>query len=235
MSYFEIFFKDREELYNSFKSFDTKHRLRILDKLSQKENESDFLSLVTEVNFGLFLDQFSDSICKMSFDKLTPDWTIELNNQKIIAEVVRLNPSAKDKAHLDCNSANSGIIKFDYRRLASGKSRLVKKALKYIPIIEKYDLPYIICIYIDFHTWFTKDDLYHSLYGEKEDNIFNDRYYSHSLEKALYYSAKKEMKGVSGVLLRQSDEHTYYHNFSVDNRLNEKNKAIFLNWQRPYE
>jgi hypothetical protein len=236
MGYLEEFFKNRDNLYNSFKSFDTKHGLGILNQLSKQKTESKFLSLVTEINFGMFLTQFSDSISyEMSFDKITPDWTIEMNNQKIIAEVVRLNPSAKVKAHLDSDSPHRGIIKFDFRRLHSGKSRLVEKALTYTPIIEKYNLPYIICIYMDIHTWFTKDDLYQSLYGQSEDHIYNGRYSSHSIENALYYSTEREMKNVSGVFLRQCDEYTYYHNFSSANRLNDNNKAIFLNWQHPYE
>ncbi|MBO0356672.1 hypothetical protein J0X19_01820 [Hymenobacter sp. BT186] len=311
MTFFDKFFDGRIELYNQYKAFDAKHQLRVLSQLSQEDNQSQFLSKISEINFGLFFDNLNSQISyEKIYDNYTPDWAIELNGQSIIAEVLRLNPSVAEQRFLDfcdefeskiraieigcclnfkydknlldidnididackvlienwlrdnpvenrvlvlfgsikivlvylkedlchaCLIMEGGAIKFDYRRLSSEKSALVNKAKKYTSIIEKYGLPYIVCICIDTHAWFRKDDLYQALYGLSTEHVGPIKSFSHLIENALYYSSEQVMTRVSGVLLRQNDEYTYYHNYSFDNKLNIYNKTELLKWQHPYE
>jgi hypothetical protein len=148
----------------------------------------------------------------------------------IEVEVIELN---SDVSHV-CLVGGGGSINFDYRRLSSENSSLALKALKYSSIIEEKALPYIICLYMDFHTWFKKDDLFRGLYGSSVQHMEGAIFYSHLIQDALYYSKDRIMKNVSGVLLRQGDEYTYFHNYS-NNNLNSLNTEYFLNWQHPYE
>ena len=88
---------------------------------------------------------------------------------------------------------------------------------------------------MDFHTWFRKDDLYNTLYGLSAEHEARINYFSHNIEKALFYSNRELMNNVSGILLRQGDEFTYYHNYSKSNKLNGDNQNLFLKWQHPYK
>lgn len=134
-----------------------------------------------------------------------------------------------------CLGGGGGAVNFNFRRLYGENSPLLKKVKKYSEAINQYNLPFILCIYMDFHTWFGKDDLYHSLYGRSTEHFEECNYYSHLIENSLYYSSPRVMKYVSGILLRQADEYTYYHNFTGSNKLNIENQKILLAWQHPYE
>jgi hypothetical protein len=132
-----------------------------------------------------------------------------------------------------CLCGGGGAINFDYRRLNSEKSTLVLKAQKYSKLIENYQFPYIICLYLDFHTWFDKKDVYRTLYGSSTEHWEDAKFYSHLIKDALYYSKRSLFKDVSGVLLRQKDEYTYFHNYS-NNKLNKQNEEFFKKWQHPH-
>lgn len=311
MAIFDYFFDQKNELLSAIISLDGKHNLELIKKLKKETVESQFLSLVTEVNFGLFLDQFCSSLkYGIRHGNQTPDWTLEMNNQSLIAEVLRLNPAECDNQNLRfsdtfansvreiqigcilsldyeaeeikneifdyhwcrkeiekwllttpqqndfitlldtitvellyfdetlehvCVYVRGGRINFDYRRLTAENSPLVTKAKKYKSLIAKKNIPYLVCIYMDFHTWFKKGDLYNGLYGLSCEHHEDPIYYSHTIENALYYSQDRIMNDVSGVLLRQNDEHTYFHNFYSANKLNQENKSVLMQWQHPYE
>jgi len=311
MNIFALYFDGRDDLLGAIKLFDTKHHAGLVASLNKETKETDFLSTITEINFGLFFDKISNTVqYNKTYENLTPDWTLTINGQNIIAEVLRLNPSSSDKVKLDfdndfmeamhqimvgcflsfdydekeikrenidipkctilvekwlktkpaindtlvlfdtielqiisyppnidhtCLAGGGGSINFDYRRLKGDRSTLLRKTQKYSSIIENYNLPYIVCIYMDFHTWFKKDDLYTTLYGLSTEHEAEINFLSHNIENALYYANTIVRQNVSGVLLRQNDEFTYYHNFSKSNKLNNKNQEIFLAWQHPYE
>lgn len=111
MNLFDKFFLERFDLLESFQAFDTKHRLGILKSLREETDETQFLSLVTEINFGTFFDNFCSSVAyEKSYGKFTPDWTFKMNDQDIVAEVLRLNPSASDKAVLDFDNTFMNAI-----------------------------------------------------------------------------------------------------------------------------
>src|SRR5690606_1415366 len=61
---------------------------------------------------------------------------------------------------------NPSVINFDYRRLSGPNSRLLSK-LKYTPLVQKHNLPFLICIGLTFESWFKPEDLYEHLYGRK--------------------------------------------------------------------
>lgn len=237
MNLFNEFMADRSELLQILLEFEQKHRTKILDKLKKEKDKDQFNSTIAELHFGLFFDSLSSSLkYDHPIDGKTPDWTVEMNGQQLILEVLRLGPSANDRRkfefenhifevvhsipvgcllHLDyedgdidnaidltvckdrieawlnsqrqtkdtlilqgaveisfqhyqpdlefaCLSGGGGIIHFDYRRISSN---LEKKAKSYEELVQNNFLPYIICIYMDFHSWFRKDDLFEILYG----------------------------------------------------------------------
>lgn len=307
MSYFQEFFSNRDALLQKLEQFASKHDLRFLQKLREETNKTQFLSKITETHFGLFFSPFASAIKEEpKIHGKTPDWSITINDQEVILEVLRLNASESDQKGLDfmdnfiekmkeikigaflsfSHENNIGVteisletckenienwlqtarktgetfeltngleikflqysdkfsyvcfmgmgsqIKYDYRRLYANNSPLLKKANKYLDIINKYNLPYVICIYLDFHTWFDKEDLFSCLYGSScEDATQFPSAFSTIIEDALYYSSGRLLKNVSGILLRQSDVHTYFHNFSGENKLDESIKSILLDFQ----
>lgn len=125
-------------------------------------------------------------------------------------------------------------INSNYNRLRGNNSALLTKAQKYSEIIHRYELPYILCVYLDFNTGFRELDLYQALYGYSTEHECDINYYSHSIEHGLYYMKEKCMADVSGVILRYNNQYTYFHNYSSNNKLSIKNSEIFLEWQHVY-
>lgn len=306
------FFLENKILFDSFKELESKHKIPLFKtlRIKEKEGQTAFLSAISEFQFGVFFDKIAN---KMQYDRLlkgtTPDWTLEMNDQTVIAEVARLNPSKSDQLIFDFEyavvstleqisigcflsydydpeSINRELIDFkilkdkienwlnqdpnpqerirlfeaieiklEYYdpsethaysgggggqvilridRLKGKKSSLVKKLLKYNPIISQDKTPYIVCIHINMHTWFKKEDLYKVLYGISQEHQEESNYFSHSLQNALFYSDKNIMSNVSGVLLKLNDEFTYFHNFSCKNKLNHTNQKGLSIFQCPY-
>lgn len=86
--------------------FNEQTRKKILNKLRKEENRMNFLSRITEVNFGLFYAQNGammeyEKKYKIRDKKQEPDWTLTLNDQIFISEVLRLNPTKKDQDRND--------------------------------------------------------------------------------------------------------------------------------------
>lgn len=306
---FNNFFSDRDNLKEKFQHFDDKYNLGLINKLIKEKDERQFYSRITEINFGIFFDAIG---CSVEYDKpygkMTPDWTLKVNEQYIIAEVLRLNPSESDKYLIDFQEkladilskvdVDTGVnleiyceknkvqfldadkcalliedwlmsetqidnalclfdtlkvviysytksrninlifgpykIDFDYKRLVSDNSALLKKVRKYDDVIKENNSPYIICIFMDANSWFEEDDLYKYLYGLSTEHLYEKRI-SHFIGDALYYTSEGIMNNVSGILVRRMDQFTYYHNFTSANRLCLENKKLFSKWQHPYE
>jgi hypothetical protein len=109
MSWFNIFFQDRDALLSQMTEFDRKYRFGLIEKLKKEKVTVDFLSTITEIHFGLFFDQFCDNL-KYNYPvftgtSLTPDWTVEINGQEVIAEVLRMNATFKDQGILDVDTS----------------------------------------------------------------------------------------------------------------------------------
>jgi hypothetical protein len=128
------------------------------------------------------------------------------------------------------------IIKFDYRRLKSSKSPLLVKAAKYCSLLGERNTPYLICMHLDFHTWFSLEDVYQTLYGLRcsDYGIGDIPTLSSFIEEALYYIPERPMRDVSGILIKYNDQFVYYHNYA-DTRLTPINKQLLLQYQHPHK
>jgi len=69
-----------------------------LDRLENAKTETDFLSLIAEINFGLLFNKLGFQLeYEKKYSKKTPDWTITLQNSTAICEVYRMGLSKKDQ------------------------------------------------------------------------------------------------------------------------------------------
>jgi hypothetical protein len=85
-------FTDDPKFLQDIKALEVKHNLKLLTKLYKDKNEINFYSWISEMRFGLFFD----SVCSelKHNEKIggkTPDWTVNIDGQKIITEVLRIN------------------------------------------------------------------------------------------------------------------------------------------------
>jgi len=312
MSLFELYFAKRNALAEEIKVLDEKHQLRFVTLLQKEQNRANFLSTISEFYFARFFDQIATKILHDSLlaDK-RPDFSLSINNQQIIAEVARLNPSEGDQKQLQfenafmtaiewikvscvidfdydqdllvpedvdlnlckelinewlaaprspgdqlqlpftiliellyysdkldhvCLIGGGGSINFDFRRLEGPNSPLLRKSNKYNELVDSFQMPYIICFDLDFHTWFSKRDLYPKLYGSSVANYDRDQVLtkSHMLDDGLYYLPHRPFQKVAGILLCEGGEFTYFHNYAATVKLNDENERLFLQWQCPY-
>lgn len=115
MGLFNDFFKDKQDLLFAIENLCAKHSFDLLKRLKKEKEKANFLSVITELQYGLFFDKLGATIRyeqEISRDSgLTPDWNLQLNNQTIIAEVGRLNPAQNVQRLSDIDEALSGALK----------------------------------------------------------------------------------------------------------------------------
>lgn len=307
MNLYNQFFKDKQKDEQEFILFGERHEIRVKPLLERISNEDEFLATIIELRFGVFLNNFFH---RLDYEKrafphsmFTPDWLIHSEEQRIVAEVFRLNPSKKDQEEIDfgvklmdtlalikedyclqleydyneilsllinfddvrekislwfnggreleekltlydvlsfkvidknlgynkvLSVGNFSTINFDYRRLSGGNSRLLSK-LKYAQVSYENDMPYIICVYLSFQSWFKPEDVYEKLYGSSVEFHHNEpwgQYYPnapfHDISKGLFYTNMPFRKYVSGILVRYQDEYIFFPNYSSLNKLSNQ-------------
>lgn len=114
----------------------------------------------------------------------------------------------------------------------SDKGRLMEKVNKYGPVAAMHNLPFIICIYVHFESWLKPKDIYKGLYGLATTVMTGmscdgrvEGIIHHDLTAGLFYSNPEMKKNVSGILVRENDNHYYFHNHFHLNRLTDENAA----------
>ena len=105
MNYYSEFFKDKPELELSFRQLSTDFDIPVERKLKAITDETEFLAAIIEFRFGVLFSALSYTLFhdRIIFPEspLKPDWTIICDQETIVAEVVRLNPSLKDSQELE--------------------------------------------------------------------------------------------------------------------------------------
>jgi len=91
------------EFLNSLELFSELNKNRILKALNNEKEKMNFLSTVTEIQFGLLFVKLGFEI---EYDKKypnnqKPDWSIFVSDSIVLAEVYRLGKSQKDQARSD--------------------------------------------------------------------------------------------------------------------------------------
>ncbi len=105
---------------------------------------------------------------------------------------------------------NANSIDIDTRRLNSENSRFINKIGKYNHLINELNLPYIICVKIDFHAAINEKEMFWTLYGDLV--FFEDLQIYHSELNGVYY-LNEYASNLSGVLLLVNNKVHYFHNY----------------------
>ncbi|MES2850868.1 MAG: hypothetical protein V4685_17540 [Bacteroidota bacterium] len=153
-----------------------------------------------------------------------------LNAEVILYENFKFTITSITQKHQHvCIIGNSNSIDIDIRRLNSLNSEFVKKFQKYSSLIDNLNMPYIICLKIDFHAGINENELFWAMYG---DLLFYQHLNKYESEmNGFYYTHINAVKHVSGVLLMLNNKTYYYNNFSLYNKLDDKIKTEFTKEQ----
>ncbi|HEX8334672.1 MAG TPA: hypothetical protein VF622_18755 [Segetibacter sp.] len=210
----EEYFETRQELQKGIENFEQQRHLSLFKKLVTDQDEMNFFSWLAEVRFGLFFNRMCNDIYyDQTIDTKTPDWTLLLNGQKILGEVLRVNTPeseyresiAQNRKQRSFQKENPGVpfithgpIKvITLEHLAGAESKLVRKEEKYRNIILKYHLPFILCVAPTIDTFLFELDFQDFLMGGRGFFRRNENFGQH----------------VTGVLLNTPfGGFFYYHN-----------------------
>jgi hypothetical protein len=231
----EEFFEAKPELLQEIKGFEQRRNLKLLKKLIADRDEINFFSWLSEVHFGLFFDNISTEIKNdHCIEGKTPDWTIWVNGQKILAEVLRLNTPeeeyresiAKNRQLRRFQKENPGVpliipgpVKtISLQFLGGSQSKLVQKEEKYRNLIHKHQLPLILCVSPTLETFLFELDFADFLLGSK--GFFNcDVNFG---------------RNVTGVLLNTPfGRFFYYHNTHAACQLLQENVELLSPFSYP--
>lgn len=117
---FNLFLNYNPDFLEKLKLFPEALKKAIIIELNNATSETKFLSLVSEINFGLLFNGlgFNLQYERILFDNKKPDWEISIENTKAICEVYRLGQSFKDQLITNFeNELKRGFerIKFGYQ------------------------------------------------------------------------------------------------------------------------
>ncbi|RYY00935.1 MAG: hypothetical protein EOO53_20575 [Gammaproteobacteria bacterium] len=221
----EEFFETHSEFLKEIIVLQEQRQFNLLKKISDDKNEINFFSWLAEVRFGLFFDKISRVLKNDHLiEGKTPDWILEMGDQKIMAEVLRLNTSEEEyKSSIAKNrqvrkfqkenpatplviKGTTKIISLEY--LGGNQSKLVKKEETYRDIIRKHELPFIICVAPTIDTFLFELDFADFLLGNK----------------GFFMRCESFRRNVTGVLLNTPfGGFFYFHNAHADFQLLPEN------------
>lgn len=111
---YTAFFKDKPEDEATIQAFAASSGIPVEQNLKAIQDRTEFLSEIIEYRFGIF---FSKLFTELKHEPrafpdspYTPDWSMLSANEKIIAEVFRLNSSRKDALDLDYSDKLAGVL-----------------------------------------------------------------------------------------------------------------------------
>ena len=227
------FLESRPELLNAIESFESRRGLSLLRNLQGEENVINFFSMLAEIRTGLFFDPLcSDLRYNFPLEGKRPDWYLTLNGQYILCEVLRLNPTEEE-----CNAIiersreirrfqieNPGVPILAYGEaksidaafLCGAQSKLQIKEAKYRTIIERHQLPYIICVNPSTETYINEIDLNDFLMGKH----------------GFFATDENFGRYVTGVLLHGyfNGQWVYFPNDNAQFKLTAENKQLMGEW-----
>ncbi len=213
----------------------------------QLQFENAFMTTMEEIKIGCMIDFDYDqktivseevnlNLCK----SMLAEWLAaprSAGDQQQLPFAIRIEfLYYSDKLDHVCLIGGGGSISFDFRRLEGPNSPLLRKSNKYNKLIDSFQMPYIICFDLDFHSWFSKRDLYPKLYGSSVANYDRNHILtkSHMLDGGLYYLPHRPFQKVAGILLCEGSEFTYFHNYAATVKLSNENEQLFSQWQHRY-
>lgn len=227
------FLEAKPELLDAIESFERRRSLLMLRNLQEEENTINFFSTLAEIRTGLFFDPLCSELqYNFPLDGKRPDWSLTLNGQHILCEVLRLNaPEEECKASIEHNRElrrfqieNPGVPIVEYGEaktidtafLCGAQSKLQYKEAKYRNIIERHQLPFIICVNPSVQTFISEIDLNDFLMG-RHGFFATDEFFG---------------RHVTGVLLQGyfTGQWVYFPNEKAEFTLTEENERLMGEW-----
>lgn len=197
----------------------------ILNGLLKNNDEINFFSTISEIKFGKYIvDKFGENLkYEPNIFGKTPDWLVEINGDKIIFEVLRINPPNErllekiESYKQDKSNSDSCGVYIDLGCLnRNDLEKIIKKEEKYRELIETKDYKIIICI--DASDWDKKIDVLDIKCSFDFENEKSPTYYG-------YFT-----KNVSGLVVKPYFGNTeFIINNNVQNKLNDRTLNILKN------
>jgi len=227
------YLETRPTLRAAIESFDKKRRGSLLRRLQKEEDAITFFSTLAEAQVGLFFDP---ACSELQYNHLLggkrPDWLLTMNGQTVLCEVLRLNtPKEEARAGIERSRqlrryqiANLGVPivihgeakVIDMAYLCGCQWKLQLKEEKYRTIIERRQLPYIVCVNPSIDTYINQVDLRDFLMG-----------------KWGFFATKGDFgRNVTGILLQSFfGEWVYFPNERAQFPLTEENARLMRTWE----
>lgn len=186
------FFEDRKELLEQIYALkDRRHLKNVFKRLQEDHDDINFYSWLSEIRVGLHLDKFCQELkYDCNFFRKKPDWQLNMSDQSIIVEVLRLNAS-EDETRKEINRSKEirafqesnpgvgfpiygggGVYNSEY--FYGAQSKLDKKIDKYKHLLEQCKMPFILCITPDFNTKIDNLDTFDFLIGHSGNGYFKE-------------------------------------------------------------
>lgn len=238
----EKFEKKKPDFFEQIKALDMKHNASIIAKMKAKRHDFDsFHGILAELEFGLFLDQFVETLeYDSKLNGKTPDWIATVNGQTIIVEVARLKNSA-DVEQTAIEDQQTGGMQF--RFFGSKPQRIYGNVIKvklekYKELIKSTGFPFIIAVYNTFGSEVDRSDAAQLFYGKAIEYQYSRKTRIDQSETLFYSERFPENKSLlNGVLwldepgrdlltrLQEPKDFIYWNNPNASNGL-EKIDAL---------
>jgi hypothetical protein len=91
------------------------------------------------------------------------------------------------------------------------------------------DIPYLICLKIDFHAAINEKEMFWTMYGDLAFHEYIPKYVSEL--NGFYYQNEFAKKNLSGVVLMINNQIYFFNNYFLSNRLDHEIRDGFLKYQ----
>jgi len=228
----DYFEEDGGILLERIQNLQRKCGCSLMKKIEDNHDIIHFYSWLSEVRYGLLFDQFCTELkYEQKLERKEIDWTLTVNNQKIAAEVLRINRIPEDELRAIITDIHeikrinkelgytkyipkipTVVMKGDH--FYGAKGLLDNKIKSYSKLITKYKMPLMICLTTIAHRPIEELDTFDSLIG--------------SNKKGYFYTDEKFKKNITGVLLKAPmGDFSYFHNENAEIQLNPANYGLF--------
>ena len=176
-------FLDNElRFIEEIQAFDQRRGSMLLRGLYKEDDPINFLALLAEVRTGLFLDPLCSELrYNAPIDGKRPDWSGTMNGQRVICEVLRLN-TPEEEARLSIERSrerrnfqienpgvllgyHAGATTINTAYLCGAQSKVQYKEERYRKVIQRHQLPFIICVNPSVDTYINEIDMRDFLMG----------------------------------------------------------------------
>lgn len=202
-------------------------------KMDNENDDVNLLASIFEIEVGYHLCQIFDSnnvTYEPKIDNKTPDWLVEVNNQKIIVEVKLLNPTEEEiknriekvKNHQYRGSDKTSYV-FSNDMFDKHLYKLIEKEKKYHLLIEK---GYVLLVYF---STVPLQDLF--ITDRDIPDLFDFRLFQKYKHSEIYSRYEMFASNIAGVIGKPIfGKSVFVNNETSKHPLNKENSQLFKNY-----